>query len=400
MLEHRDAIGIAGPFTLEPFRPHLQYSGALPQGLGGTPVVSLVQGLLARNRRVVVFTLDQLVSDEVVVEGPQLKICVGPYRPRHRARDLFAVERAYLHNAILRERPSLLHAHWTYEFALPALETEVPTLVTAHDAPLRILAFTPDPYRAARTLMAWEVAHRAKCMTAVSEHIARQFRRHLGYRGSLEVIPNAVSQYALDLGKRRQRRGHGGDVFATVLTGWSAVKNGDTALRAFALVRQALPQARLQMYGYDYGPGEQAEIWARRHGCSDGITFCGMLAHEQLLASLASGTDVLVHPAREEAFCMAVAEAMALGIPVIGGARSGAIPELLEHGHTGLLADVSCERALAQAMLRLAGDQHLAVGLGAAACECARLRYAPETSTAAYEQIYQQLAPAYAELAA
>ena len=54
--------------------------------------------------------------------------------------------------------PDIVHAHWTYEFALGAIESRVPTVVTAHDAPLSILRLNPTPYRLARTVMAWQVA--------------------------------------------------------------------------------------------------------------------------------------------------------------------------------------------------------------------------------------------------
>ncbi len=46
----------------------------------------------------------------------------------------------------------------------------------------------------------------------------------------------------------------------------------------------------------------------------------------QCLTTLAESVDVLVHPSLEESQCMAVIEAMAMGLPVIAGKFSGAIP--------------------------------------------------------------------------
>jgi L-malate glycosyltransferase len=101
-------IGIAGPILVGPLRPYLDLAKAsqvpLPNGLGGTSIVNLVLELLRRNRRVTVFSLDPAVDAEVVLQGKRLKICLGPYRARGRARDLFAVERAYLREAIRREK--------------------------------------------------------------------------------------------------------------------------------------------------------------------------------------------------------------------------------------------------------------------------------------------------------
>ena len=74
-------IGIAGPITIAPFRHHFNGmandSALLPVGMGGTPVVNLVSELLQRGRRVTVFTLDEAVDSEVVLQGEQLKICMG-----------------------------------------------------------------------------------------------------------------------------------------------------------------------------------------------------------------------------------------------------------------------------------------------------------------------------------
>jgi hypothetical protein len=46
------------------------------------------------------------------------------------------MERQFVAETLLRCRPDVVHAHWTYEHALRGLATGLPTVVTAHDAPL------------------------------------------------------------------------------------------------------------------------------------------------------------------------------------------------------------------------------------------------------------------------
>jgi hypothetical protein len=41
-----------------------------------------------------------------------------------------------MREALQREQPDILSAHWTYEFAAAAIATGIPHVVTAHDAPL------------------------------------------------------------------------------------------------------------------------------------------------------------------------------------------------------------------------------------------------------------------------
>lgn len=387
-------IGVAGPFLTSPFHRELGIApGArVPPGLGGTPVVSLVQGFLARGDQVTVFTLDPAVSREVVLRGDQLTVCIGPYRSLHRARDIFRVERGYLRAAMQRERPDVIHAHWTYEFALAALDSGIPALVTAHDAPFRILGLSPDPYRAVRTMMAWRVSRKAEHMTAVSLHVRRHFRNWLRYRGSMTVVANAVPETILELGRTRVPRSARSFAAATVLTGWSRVKNGETALRAFALARKAIPEAELLMFGPGYGPGEQAEVWAKRRRLDAGVQFMGAVPQERLAERLSADIDVLIHPSREEASPMAVAEAMAVGLPVIGGIASGGVPEILDCGASGVLVDIEAPDEIAAALVRLAGDRDRRLALGRQARESAEHRFTPFAVAGAYHSILETLA--------
>lgn len=76
--------------------------------------------------------------------------------------------------------------------------------------------------------------------------------------------------------------------------------------------------------------------------------------------------DVFVMPTRGEAFGMVFQEAAAAGLPVIG-TRINAIPEIVQHGATGLLVPPGDPRALADALARLVGDAELRARMGTAA---------------------------------
>jgi hypothetical protein len=60
------------------------------------------------------------------------------------------------------------------------------------------------------------------------------------------------------------------------------------------------------------------------------------LAIQTSMTRLAQNLDILVHPLRQEAHCMTVSEVVAvMGIPIIGGLRSGGILRTLAYGRTG-----------------------------------------------------------------
>ncbi|MCZ7562813.1 MAG: glycosyltransferase [Burkholderiales bacterium] len=165
---------------------------------------------------------------------------------RGRALDFFAYERRHLLAALRDFVPDVVHAHWTYEFAWAALDSGYPALATAHDSPWKVLRFMPNPYRAARYLMARLVIPRCTHLTAVSPDLAADIRKFT--RIPVKVVANPIppevasalgcSAHAFDSGQ-----------LVMVLNGWSALKNGTTALRAFALARRSRPALRLVCLG-------------------------------------------------------------------------------------------------------------------------------------------------------
>lgn len=387
-------LGFAGPVSLKLLAGHVQNGEAIPEGYKFPPMTTLIEEYLRRGHQVSVFTLDQSTEHPRTFEGDQLTIHVGRYRPRarHRATDFFAVERADLVKAMREDPCDLVHAHWTYEFALAAIASKRPYVVTAHDAPLHILRMYRDAYRFLRTLMAVRVSRRARFMTAVSPYVACHFEKALGHRGEVTVIPNGLPEKLFALGEGQDKRGDGETpTFVTVLTGWGRLKNGRAALEAFGKVRTALPKARLVMFGPGYGTGEEAEAWARQEGLVEGVDFVGAIPHPELMRWLSLEADVLVHPALAESFSVSVSEAMALGLPVIGGSHSGGVPFTLDYGEAGMLADVRSVEDISRCMLRLVDDPDIRLTFGEAAKRSARQRFHVEQVVEAYEEMFQKV---------
>ena len=66
----------------------------------------------------------------------------------------------------------------------------------------------------------------------------------------------------------------------------------------------------------------------------------GRIPRDRLIDEILPSTDIFLMPSYVEAFGFAILEAMALGIPVIS-TNHFAIPEMVEHGRSGLLVDTS-----------------------------------------------------------
>ena len=213
-------------------------------------------------------------------------------------------------------------------------------------------------------------------MTAVSPYVANHFRKYLRYSGDLTVVHNGVPDFVFRMKSHgTSSKSSARTTFATVLEGWAGRKNGQNALAAFGLHLRKNPGNRLIMFGSGHEPDGPAERWANRHRLADGVTFAGPVPYRELLNRLSEAVDVLVHPALEEALPMAIAEAMALGIPTIGGINSGGVPYMIEHERTGLLVDVRQPQKIANAMSTLAESLALRASFGQRAREVASQKF-------------------------
>jgi glycosyltransferase involved in cell wall biosynthesis len=369
---------------------HVEEGDSLPEGYSFPFIALLVREFLRRGHHVTVFALDPQTTSARVFRGPRLTIHIGRFRRRRRARDFFRTERKDLVAAMRSSDCEIIHAHWTYEFAMAAIDSGRPHLVTAHDAPLTILRFMRTPYRLVRFLMALDVIRRAHSMSAVSPYVAEHVQ-NLGRGGRrVCVIPNGIPREIFETpGGRPLDVSERPFTFAAVLTGWSALKNTKAAIRAFALFRRSFAApSRMIMFGAGHGPGEDAERWAQCNDLNAGIEFRGTTTHQQLLGFLRQNVDVLVHPSLEEAHPMTICEAMAVGVPVIGGKASGGVPFALDGGNAGVLVDVQSPEAISRAMIELANHPHLRAQLSAAALDSARSRFRLENVAAQYEAAY------------
>lgn len=396
-------IGIAGPVATENVMSFLgNDTSSLPKGYGGAPFLgTLIRTLIGRGHDVSVYTTSADVSvlspEPIRVKRPKLTIYYCPVRPHAirfhealpgRILDGFALERRHLRHAIELDRPDVVHAHWTYEFGLAGIASQRPCVVTAHDSPLQVLRYMPNPYRLGRLLMAIRALRRARVITAVSPYLAEQIARFA--KVPIAVIPNPMPSsptLSASLARSADNRKPVSPTVSMALNGWGAIKNPMMGLRAFSLLRSHMPGARLRLYGHDFGPGQAAERLARAEGLVDGVEFIGSVPHARLLAEL-SRSDVLLHPALEEACPLSLVEAMAWGVPVVAGDASGGVPWVLDQGKCGVLTDVRSAGAMCQALLHLLQNRDRYNTIREAGVRRAGELFNAETVAQQYEQEY------------
>jgi glycosyltransferase involved in cell wall biosynthesis len=203
----------------------------------------------------------------------------------------------------------------------------------------------------------------------------------VGRPAQYRVIPNGID---LERFGRPPEPVPGRVVFVTRL---DPPKRVDLAVRALAEVRGTFPEAELQLVG-DGSRRAEAERLVAALGVGDAVRFLGV---REDVPDILSRASCAVLASDYEGCPFAVLEAMAAGVPVVATAVGG-LPELLEHGRTGLLVPPGDAAALAAALRQLLADPQRARRIGEAARAEARRRFSHERMIADLVDLYEEVA--------
>jgi glycosyltransferase involved in cell wall biosynthesis len=396
-------IAIAAPIASADVVDLLDHSSAsLPLGYTGAPFTGvLIKELLRRGHKVSAFTTDNHIYAEaelIKATGANFALYICAERPRAwqfngkrlgRAIDCFSYERQLLAKTICAVQPDIIHAHWTYEFALAALKTGLPHLITCHDAPAVVLRFNPCPYRLMRYLMARKVFFQGKHFSTVSHYMVNKIQHYTA--SPMQVVANPLADFVLSSGHPRKMPDT--KRIGLICNGWDARKNPQPALKAFAQFSLLYPEAELHLYGHGFGDSQTAHHWCQAQKITAKLFFHGAIAHKDLITQLKQ-LDVLLHPSLEESFGVILAEAMALGLPIVAGRQSGAVPYVVGYDELkpqlccAVLTDVRDSAAILKALQTVFDADY--AQRSAAAYARAQVNFTPEVIVDAYLELYRQ----------
>lgn len=159
-------------------------------------------------------------------------------------------------------------------------------------------------------------------------------------------------------------------------------KGHDTTLAAARALASSHPQLQFLILGD--GP-RRAEL-AQRAAALPNVS---LLGHQSQIGNYIAALDLFLFPSLSEGLGSSILEAMQAGVPVIGS-NAGGIPDLIEHGSSGILVPAGDGPALAAAIARLAEDPQRRQQLVASARQ-ALAQFSPTTMTERYLALYHQL---------
>jgi glycosyltransferase involved in cell wall biosynthesis len=150
------------------------------------------------------------------------------------------------------------------------------------------------------------------------------------------------------------------------------------------LARSGGAAMRLALAGS--GPLEdEASGWSSRRPSVD---FFGFLSNERCMALLSRARAAIVPSQWPETFGLAVAEAMASAVPPVASAH-GSFPELISHGHDGMLFPPGDANALAAVLKQIADYPGWFDELGENALRTYEQRFHPAANVRQLEDVYR-----------
>lgn len=167
-------------------------------------------------------------------------------------------------------------------------------------------------------------------------------------------------------------------------------KGIEVLIEALAMLRQQGRSVRLRAVGPFETAAYEADMLAlaNRLGVADAIDWTGFT--QDVNAEFAR-MDAFVLPSLfGEGMPMVILEAMAVGVPVAASDVEG-IPEVLEHGRTGLVVPPADAQALAGALADLMDGRHDWSAMREAAYESQRSRFSDRSMAEEVAKVYREI---------
>lgn len=303
-----------------------------------------------------------------------------------------------LRDRLSHHRASLVHAHQYTPFFYSALSRGLFSR-QLHGAGLPIL-FTehgrhyPDRRSLKRTLANKLLLKPSDRVTAVGEFVKTALIQNEAIPANrIDVIHNGIDPGPEptddDRANARERLGIAPDrPVAMQVARFHPVKDHQTALRAWSIVHQQLPDALLILVG-DGPERESLEALAQTLDLQDAVRFTGSVDNARKLIPAA---DLCLLTSLSEGLSVTLLEAMAAGKPILA-TDVGGNPEAVENSKTGLLAPRGDIEAIANGILQLLPNApYTARTLGTAGRERLLNHFTADRMHASYAQQYESLA--------
>lgn len=237
------------------------------------------------------------------------------------------------------EQLDVLHVHYAIPHAISGylskeiLGPKAPKLITTlHGTDITLVGLEPSFHPLVKFSL-----ERSDMVTAVSGFLQEKTRQNFGQDLPIRVIPNFVDTALYQRADCPQLARHvktDGEFVLMHISNFRPVKRVQDCVRILAKVRETV-KAKLVLVG-DGPERSDVERLVRELNVQDHVLFLGK---QSALPDILSIADIFLLPSQQESFGLSALEAMSCGVPVVA-TNIGGIPEVVEHGESGYIAEL------------------------------------------------------------
>src|SRR5580692_5025555 len=290
----------------------------------------------------------------------------------------------------------LLHVHYAIPHSVSALlarqmlaagprRQKLPFVTTLHGTDITLVGLD----RSYLPITRYSI-EQSDGVTAISNYLRDRTQRVFDVKNSIEVIYNSVN---CDVYRRnpetfaqvRAEYAPNGERVLVHLSNFRPVKRLTDVIEIFDRVHKKIP-SKLLLIGD--GPDRSVAEWlAVQKGIHNDVLFLGKQDQIQEKLGIA---DILLMPSELESFGLAALEGMACEVVPIA-TRTGGVPEVIDHGQTGYLADVGDVETMSRYAIELLSDESRLRTMAKAARAVAQSRFCSSRIVPQYEDFYRRV---------
>ncbi|GGK24644.1 glycosyl transferase [Caldalkalibacillus thermarum] len=288
-----------------------------------------------------------------------------------------------------REKLDLLHVHYAVPHAVCAIlarqmvKHPLKVVTTLHGTDITVLAYDET----LKEMIRYGI-EQSDLVTAVSDHLIAETYEVLNVSKDIYKVYNFVDhrQYERPANTLfKQQYAPQGEKLLVHISNFRPVKRVLDVAKIFQIVRTKIP-AKLIFIGE--GPDfTKVYHWLREHQLDPYVHFLGKLDD---VAEILFQIDLMLLPSEKESFGLVALEAMACGVPVIAS-NAGGIPEVVEHGRTGLIYPIGDIEGMAEGAVTLLSRPDVYSRFSQAAVERARTLFAADNILEQYLSLYRMV---------
>ena len=298
--------------------------------------------------------------------------------------------------SVARQRGAdVLHAHWAIPTGpaavLAARRLQVPSVITMHGGdvyvnPKQGYDFPTRWY--VRPPLRWTLNH-ADALTAITEDCRKHALRAGAPERSIRLIFNGtdLTRFSPSANGNRVDPYFGSQMIFACRQLFPR-KGIRFLVEAVAQLKPRFPELKLVLAGDGFERPALVKL-AEELGISDDVTFLGWVPNVTL-PDYYRAAAISVVPSLEEGFGIPAAEAMGCEVPVVAS-DAGGLPEVVEHGVTGLVVPRGDTAALAEAIGSLLADPARRRRMGAAGRERALRLFDWDRTAEQFERLYLEV---------